>query len=211
MRIALRRAACKIKLCTPKKELQLMIKTLFATLILMMFAGCSSAPPIVDYDPEVDFTGYKTFAFIGEHPLLRGEGAEGGSPLLEGRLMQLTENILSARGFTRVADRESADIAVGFTVGGREKIQVNSYPEPYRPYYGGYGRGWGGAYYATPTSTTVRQYTEGTLSVDIYDVSEHKPIWHGIATKRITDKMQENQQETINEIMTEILASFPPM
>jgi hypothetical protein len=193
------------------KESQLMIKTLFAALALVMLAGCSSTPPTIDYDPAIDFTKYKTFAFIGEHPLLRGEGAGEGNPFLEGRLMQITENVLSARGFTRVADRESADIAVGFTVGGREKIQVNSYPEPYRPYYGGYGRGWGGAYYATPTSTTVHQYTEGTLSVDVYDVSDHKPIWHGKATKRITDKMQENQEETINEIMVEILANFPPM
>ena len=188
-----------------------MIKIFFTTLILVMLVGCAATPPVIDYDPTIDFTGYKTFAFIGEHPLLRGVGAEEGSPLLEGRLMQLTENILSARGFKLVADRESADIAVGFTVGGREKIQVNSYPEPYRPYYGGYGRGWGGAYYATPTSTTVRQYTEGTLSVDIYDVSQHKPIWHGIATKRITDKMQKNPQETITEIVTGILATFPPI
>lgn len=188
-----------------------MTKILFTTLVLVMLAACAATPPVIDYDPSIDFTGYKTFAFIGEHPLLRGEGAAVGNPLLEGRLMLITENILSARGFTQVADRESADIAVGFTVGGREKIQVNSYPEPYRPYYGGYGRGWGGAYYGTSTTTTVRQYTEGTLSVDIYDVSEHKPIWHGKATKRITDKMQKNPQETINEIMTGILASFPPM
>lgn len=182
----------------------------FAILVLILVGGCAATPPVVDYDPSVNFSQYKTFAFIGEHPLLRGEGAEAISPLLEGRLMQITENVLSARGFKRMEDRESADIAIGFTIGGREKIQVNSYPEPYRPYYGGYGRGWGGAYYATPTSTTVRQYTEGTLSVDIYDVSKHKPIWHGKATKRITSKMQENPQETITEIVTSILATFPP-
>lgn len=190
-----------------------MQKIFFTILVITVLAGCAATPPTIDYDPAVDFSQYKTFAFIGEHPLLRGEGAESASPLLEGRLMQITENILSARGFKRVADRESADIAIGFTVGGREKIQVNSYPEPYRPYYGGYGRGWGGAYYGggMATTTTVRQYTEGTLSVDVYDVSEHKPIWHGKATKRITEKMQENRQETITEIVTGILATFPPI
>ena len=190
----------------------MMIKTIFAALVLITLAACSSTPPTIDYDPSADFSQYKTFAFISEHPLLRAEGAEGGSPLLEGRLMQVTENVLSARGYKLVADRESADIAIAFTVGARDKIQVNSYPEPYRPYYGGYGRGWGGAYYGygTTTSTTVQQYTEGTLSVDIYDVAEHKPVWHGAATRRITSKMQKNPQETVNEIMVEILASFPP-
>jgi hypothetical protein len=187
-----------------------MPKKFLTILILTVLAGCAGNPPITDYDPSVSFGKYKTFAFISDHPLLRAEGAESGNPLLEGRLMHVTENILIARGFTRIEDREAADIAVAFTVGGREKIQVNSYPEPYRPYYGGYGRGWGGAYYATPTSTTVHQYTEGTLMIDIYDVSEHRPIWHGQASKRITEKMQENLGETVNEIVASILATFPP-
>jgi hypothetical protein len=187
-----------------------MPKKLFTLLILTMLASCAGNPPVTDYDPSIKFSNYKTFAYISDHPLLRAEGAESGSPLLEGRLIQVTENILSARGFTRIADREAADIALAFTVGGRDKIRVNSYPEPYRPYYGGYGRGWGGSYYSTSTSTSVQQYTEGTLSIDIYDVSERKPIWHGKATKRITDKMQENAKDTINEIVASIMATFPP-
>jgi hypothetical protein len=180
-------------------------------LLLAALAGCAAAPPVTDYDPSINFGKYKTFAFIGEHPLLKGEGAEATSPLLEGRLITVTENVLSARGFTRVADRESADITVGFTVGGREKIKVNSYPEPYRASYGMYRGGWGGGmYYGGSTSVDVDQYTEGTLAIDIYDVSEHKPVWHGKATKRITKKMQENPRETVSEIVTSILGTFPP-
>ena len=163
---------------------------------------------MIDYDPSHNFRNYKTFAFISDHPLIRGEGAEGGSPMLEGRLVQVTENILSARGFTRVADRESADVAVGFTVGGREKIQVNSYPETYRTGYGRWGWGGGASYYNQQVD--VRQYTEGTLAVDIYDVAEHKPVWHGRAVRKITKKMQENPGETIREILGGIFATFPP-
>ena len=189
-----------------------MQKNIFVSLALLAIVGCATTPATTDYDPSIQFGKYKTFAFIGDHPLLRGEGAGTGSPLLEGRLMNVTENVLAARGFTRVSDRESADIAIAFTVGAREKIKVNSYPEPYRYYYSGWGRrgAWGGGYYSTPTSTTVRQYTEGTLMIDIYDVAEHKPIWHGNATKRITKKMQENPREAINEIVMDILATFPP-
>jgi len=191
-----------------------MLKNIFISLAVFAITGCAGNPPVIDFDPSIDFTKYRTFAFIDEHPLLRAEGAETGSPLLEGRLMQITENVLTARGINRVANPESADIAIAFTIGGRDKIQVNSYPEPYRPYYGGgYRGGWGGSYYGygMSASTSVQQYTEGTLAIDIYEVTSHKPVWHGKATKRITDKMQENPQETITEIVTEILASFPPM
>ena len=182
----------------------------------LILAGCSAPAPMVDYDPSYNFNQDRTFAFISEHPLLRGEGAEGGNPLLEGRLMEITENILSARGLRRVSDPETADLAVGFTLGGREKLQVNSSPS-YSPYYrggyGGWGRGYyggyGGAYGGTQT-VDVRQYTEGTLSVDIYDPQEHKPVWHGRAVRRITKKMQENLEDTLQEILGGIFATFPP-
>ena len=185
-----------------------MLLRLKFVLLLVLVASCSSAPPITDYDPSVNFGQYKTFAFISAHPLMKGEGVTGTSPLLESRLMQVTENVVSSRGLRRVADPEDADIAIAFTLGSREKIQVNNYPEPYRRYYGGWG--WGGAYYSGASQVDVRQYTEGVLAIDIYDVSMRKPVWHGTATKRITNKIRENPQQTINEIVPAILGAFPP-
>ncbi|MBO6557336.1 MAG: DUF4136 domain-containing protein [Pseudomonadales bacterium] len=181
---------------------------LLALLVTITFLlGCSAPAPRVDFDPSYDFSNDKTFAFISDNPVIRGEGAEGGNPLTEGRLMQITENLMAARGFTRIADRDNADLAVGFTLGARDKIQVNSYPEPYRY---GYGRwGWGGGYYYGD-SVDVRQYTEGTLSVDIYDPQERKPVWHAVATRKITSKMQENPGVALEQILTEMFATFPP-
>jgi hypothetical protein len=188
-----------------------MRQLLCVLLTLTFMTGCAAPAPMIDYDPNHNFTQYKTFAFISDHPLLRGEGAEGGSPLIEGRLMQVTENILAARGFTRISDREAADMAIGFTLGGREKIQVNSYPSTY---HSSYNRsrwgGWGHGSYYSPQQVDVRQYTEGTLAIDIYDVKEHKPVWHGRATRKITKKMRENPGQTVQEIMSGILATFPP-
>jgi hypothetical protein len=179
----------------------------------LILAGCSAPAPMIDFDPAYNFSQDRTFAFISEHPLIRGEGAEGGNPLVEGRLVQITENILTARGFTRVSNPEEADLAVGFTLGGREKIQVNSYPEHYRGGYGGWG--WGGGYHGgyggySAQSVDVRQYTEGVLSVDIYDPQERRPVWHGRATRRITQKLQENLEQTLEEVLGSIFAAFPP-
>ncbi len=179
--------------------------TIFLPIALLF--GCAAPAPLIDFDPSYDFSNDKTFAFVSENPLIRAEGSEGGNPLLEGRLMQITENVMAARGFTRVSDRESADLAIGFTVGARDKIQVNSYPEPYRAGYGGWG--WGGGYYYGE-SVDVRQYTEGTLSVDIYDPQSRRPVWHGRAVRKITKDMQENPGEALTIILNDIFASFPP-
>ena len=163
----------------------------------LIFAGCAAPAPMIDFDPSYNFSQDKTFAFISEHPLMKEAGAEVGNPLIEGRLVQITENILAARGFTRVSNREEAHLAVGFTLGGREKIQVDSYPEFYRGGYGG-------------QSVDVRQYTEGVLSVDIYDPQERRPVWHGRATGQITKKMQENPTPALEKVLGRIFATFPP-
>ena len=81
----------------------------------LMLAGC--AAPMIDFDPAFDFNQDRTYAFISDHPLIKEAGAEVSNPLLEGRLVQITENILAVRGFTRVSDREETHLAVGFTLG----------------------------------------------------------------------------------------------
>ncbi|MFK7828283.1 MAG: DUF4136 domain-containing protein [Congregibacter sp.] len=187
--------------CTPTRFWAILVSTL-------MLTACGTNPPVIDYDQGANFAAYKSYAFISDKPLMLGEGATGSSPLLEGRLMRATDTALRAKGFSKVSNPEAADFAVRFTVGARDKIRVNSYPEPYRPYYGGWG--WGGSYYAGATSTDVQQYTEGKLAIDIYDVAEHKPVWHGVATARITDSMRQNPDETVTNAVTEILMSFPP-
>jgi hypothetical protein len=177
----------------------------------LLLTACGSTPPIVDYDSSADFAAYQTYAFISENPMMRAPESPPTSPLLQGRLMRITDDTLQAKGFRKVEDPEQADFAVGFTIGSRDKIKVNSYPEPYRPYYGGWG--WGAPYYGGyggGSNVDVQQYTEGTLAIDIYEVDEHKPVWHGVATKRITDSMRRNPDESLTEIVAEILARFPP-
>jgi len=182
-------------------------------LIGLILTSCAAPAPMIDFDPSYNFTQDRTFAFISEHPLMKGAGAEVSNPMIEGRLVQITENILVARGFTKVSNPEEAHLAVGFTLGGREKIQVDSYPEFYRGGYGGWG--WGRGYYGGyggygGQSVDVRQYTEGVLSVDIYDPQERRPVWHGRATGQITKKMQENPTPALEKALGNIFATFPP-
>jgi hypothetical protein len=181
-------------------------------LCLAMASGCASQiKPIIDYDPSGNFASYKRFSFISEHPMILSQGVAGVSPLAEGRIMAAIEDVLIGRGYTRVADPESADFAVSFTLGSRDQVRVDSYPEPYRGGYGTWGRGWGGGYYGYGQSVNVSSYTEGILSIDLYDVKEHRPVWHGRATKKITTKVTDNPVPVINEVVLAIMSRFPPL
>ena len=122
--------------------------------------------------------------------------------------MVTVESVLGASGYKLVPDADSADFALSFTIGSRDEIKVDSYPSMSAGY--GYPGRWGGAYYGYGTETTVRQYTEGMLAIDVFDVEERRPVWHGVASKTISDSDRKDSGATIQAAVDAILAGFPP-
>lgn len=180
-----------------------------ATLLALTLGACSSSPNIrstYDYNREVDFSSYRTYAFISEHPMAVSEAQGAVNPLLENRLKEAIRIAMNTKGYSEVSDPETASMAIGFTVGSRDKIKVDTYPSTFhtgyarRGYYLGYDYG---------TETRVRQYTEGQLAVDVYDVASHHPAYHGVASTRISDSDRANPQATLNAVAAEALAGFP--
>ncbi len=187
-----------------------------AVAAVALLAGCASTfEATYDSDPAQDFSGYKTFSWVSEHPMKVGATARIPNPMLEHRIMATVESALGTKGFRLVPDVESADFALSFTIGSREEIKIDSYPTMNggyagRGYPGSWGR-WGGSYYGYGTETTVRQYTEGMLALDVFDVAEHRPVWHGVATKRISDSDRKDVDATVKAAVDAILAGFPPI
>lgn len=187
---------------------------LMALLTLALGACASGFSATYDSDPAHDFSGYQTFAWISENPMIIGQTERMTSPLLEGRIMSTVENGLVAKGFSKVDDPETADFVLSFTVGSREEVRVSSYPSSYAGMgmgYGGYD-GWGGPYYGMSmgTETQVRQYEKGMLALDVFDVKERRPVYHSVATKSITDSDRKKMDETVQAAVNAVLASFPP-
>jgi hypothetical protein len=60
------------------------------------------------------------------------------------------------------------------------------------------------------TTVDVRQYREGTLSVDVFDAHRHRPVWHGWAKKELTRSDVENSTQAINKAVKAVLDEFPP-
>ncbi len=189
------------------------INSYFAIAVMsVVLGGCASGfEAIYDHDRAHDFSAYQTFAWISARPMQVGATNRRPSPLLEPRIMAAIDDALRAKGYTKGYAAESADFVLAFTVGSREEVRVDSRPTTARG-YGAYGRpgAWGGAYYGYGTETTVRQYTEGMLAVDIFDVKERKPVWHGVATKSISKSDREDMVGTVKAAVDVIMAGFPP-
>lgn len=167
-----------------------------------------------DHDPANNFGAYKTFAWIAEHPMKVGTTDRIPNPMLEPRIMSAIENGLTAKGYSLVQNAASANFVLAFTVGSREEIKVDSYPSMTAGHVGyGYPRhwgAWGGVHYGSTTETSVRQYTKGMLAIDVFDVAERRPVWHGVATKTINESDREDAAGTIKAAVDAILEGFPP-
>jgi len=167
-------------------------------------SACATISARSDYDRSADFTGFHTFAWISDPPVIV---AASDMPISELNLRRIRESIeseLVGKGFERAGSPNAADFVISATVGARDHIDVSAYPDPYRGAWGwhsGYGIG---------TNVAVDTYLEGTLAIDVFDQSAKQAVWHGWAQKRITDADIEDASEPIRNAVTAILSDFPP-
>ena len=190
------------------------INLLAAVVATAALAGCASNFEAThDRDESNDFTGYKTFAWMSEHPMIVGNVARTPDPLLESEIMVTIESGLGEKGYRLISDLDSADFALSLTLGSREEIKASSYPTMSIG-YSGYGYpnhwgGWGSPYYGVSTGGGARQYTKGMLAMDVFDVEERRPVWHGVATKSIKEADLKDIDGTIQAAVDAILEGFP--
>lgn len=177
---------------------------------LFLLVGCSSLDVTTDFDPEIDFTAYKTYAwYTGEMP----EGdALAANPLIQKRAINSVDRELASKGF-KLTDGDP-DFVVIIHAGMKERMQVTN--TGYGGYgYGGYGYGrygrggWGGG---GVSSTHVTYYDEATVVVDIADFGKKELVWRGTGTGVLSKKQktQEESQQTADEVIQKIMQDFPP-
>lgn len=165
---------------------------------LLLLAGCASGPAVkVDADPSANISNYRTYSWAYQDP------PRGMNPLAYQRVRESIDASLASRGYTQA---QPGDFAIGFTLGARDKVEVTDFG-PYAPFYPGYGRGFRGGWAAPYNNVDVRNVTEGTLAIDIYDAATKKPVWHGVATQNIGSNVT---QQHIDTAVSSVLAKFPP-
>lgn len=170
-----------------------------------LLTGCATTLQArSDHDASQDFSRYRTYTWMADQPMIvPPDGVAGVSPLNRKRIEEAIENTLAARGFQKAADRATADFVIAYSVGARDRIEARSFPAPYAGIWH-----WGRRYYGQEVD--VDAYREGTLAIDVFDGRTHQPVWHGWATKRITEEDVRHASERIPEAVTAILARFPP-
>lgn len=187
--------------------------------VLVCFAflasSCLSNSPVYsDFDQSQSFEGYQSFSWISGNPMTVS-GEVGPSPLVAARLQTSIQQTLVSKGFRFVDDAGDADFVVAYTVGARNHSETRERQSI--EFYGSHWA-WGYEYFgiASPrgiarTEVTTREYAEGSLSIDIFDVTRKSPVWHGSASKRLSRKELRGQSKASTEAAVEaLLSNFPP-
>ncbi|HLF52369.1 DUF4136 domain-containing protein [Flavobacterium sp.] len=165
-------------------------------LLLFILGSCSSVRVNSDYDKNVDFSQYKTYAF---HKT--GIDKVEISDLDKKRILRAIETELTKKGMTK---SETPDLLVNIFTKEREQVDVTQYNAGW-----GYGWGYGWNPYLWGGQTYVSTSTEGTLFIDLIDAKKKELVWQGQGSGYLTQE-REKKEERINEFVAKILAQFPP-
>ncbi|MCA8979652.1 MAG: DUF4136 domain-containing protein [Planctomycetes bacterium] len=168
--------------------------------VLGLLSACSSPKVITNVDPNADFDRYRTFGFTER----LGTDSDDYQSLKTQFLKQAVARELEARGYSPA---DQPDLLVNFYLQSKEKIASTTTPSAYYGYrgYGGYGT-WGG--YAG-YETTVTQYTEGTLNVDLVDSRRMQLVWEGAIVGEVTDEMRRELEKSIDDAVKTLFEKFP--
>jgi len=165
-------------------------------LLLFVLGACSSVRVASDFDKNVDFTPFKTYAFYKN-----GIDKVEISDLDKKRILRSIDEAMSAKGFTK---SETPDLLINIFTKAREQVNVNQFNAGW-----GYGWGYGWNPYLWGGNTNVYTTTEGTLYIDLIDAKKKEMIWQGEGVGSLTQNSGDKDAR-IKEFVSKILEQYPP-
>ena len=165
-------------------------------LLLFILGACSSVRVASDYDKNVDFNQFKTYAFYKN-----GIDKVEISDLDKKRILRSIDEVMASKGFTK---SDTPDLLVNIFTKAREQVNVNQFNS-------GWGYGWGMGWnpYMWGGNTYVTRNTEGTLYIDLIDAKKKEMIWQGEGVGYLTQNT-DRKDEVIKNFVTKVLEQYPP-
>jgi hypothetical protein len=169
----------------------------FSIILVFILVSCATVRVNSDYDKNVDFTQFKTYAFYKT-----GIDKVEISDLDKKRILRSIDEAMTAKGFTK---SETPDLLININTKAQTNVNINDY-------YAGYGYGWG--YYGWNPywgyGSSVYTSTEGVLTIDLIDAKKKELIWQGEGVGELTSDTHK-KDENVKDFVTKILVLYPPI
>jgi len=160
-----------------------------------------------DFDPDIDFSRFKTFTIIGGQDLDRSGWLS--EPEMRERFKNFVGGALETRGLVEVPNDDSkSQLAVRFWVARRAKQDVTVIDYGPSTFWGGYPPYWTGVWGHSYEEYVVHNYSEGTLVLDLIDRATKDLVWRTILKQRIEDRAKAYAEAKEN--LYKAMAELPP-
>jgi len=169
----------------------------FTWIVCLLVSSCASTIKVdTDYDPENDFSGYQSYDWHDE--------VSAPNQIVEDRMRNAIELALKANAYVRVESGAAPDFLVSFSAVSGRAIRSDSISTG----MGYRRRGWG---VGVSTTNRIREYTQGTLVIDIIEPGSKYLLWRGVSVQSLdANRSAEEKTQEVNAVAAAILGKFPP-
>src|SRR5271157_109473 len=181
-------------------------RTFGLTLLVVVSGALFLALPlrakvVVDFDPNLDFSRYKTYAFIGGVENL--VAIQLNPDLIEDRMHHAVVRELDKRGLHEVKPEENPGLVVRYWANSPAQLDVAVAGDwgPYSAYVGGY---WGFLF----ESVSASSKKEGALIIDLIDPKAKSLAWRLYLIRKITNP--DKEWKKADEEISKGFESYPP-
>lgn len=166
--------------------------------------GCASTPRttiLTMASPGVDLAEFRTFGFMQPLSTDRPNGVRTN---LSQQLMTAMSNEMALR-YVELSDQPQ--LLINFFVNTEDRMQVTSVPtaSTFHSYRRGRYRAWGSY------RTHVREYTRGTLAIDVVDAETNTLVFEGVAQGRMRQDIRQMDQAQVDAVVRDVMAEFTPI
>jgi len=176
---------------------------ILALLFALLFATAANAKMATDFNPNLDFSKYKTFAYVGGvESLVR---MQLNPELLNNRMHRAVVRELTAKGLHEVQPEENPDLVVRYWVEAESNAQVtgSAHWGVWGSYYYGY---WTVMY--TTMSTPVTH--KGLLGIELIDTKARDLAWRLFVSEKIIHNDPDKIWKTADKNIIKAFKSYPP-
>ncbi|MCG6887384.1 MAG: DUF4136 domain-containing protein [Proteobacteria bacterium] len=180
-------------------------KTVPLAVLAILVSACAASVN-VDYDQSYDFAKVKTFTIV-DHPTKKSGNPQIDNELIAKRVVAAISKNMSAKGYTATAD--NPDVKVDYFI--TQKTGISASQSSVSFGLGRYGSHGGvGMGYTVPVGE-AQTYEEGTLTINIVNTKDNALLWTGSSSQILGENQTpETIDQNINNIVSTILAKFPP-
>lgn len=165
-------------------------KRVSALLVLLLLVCPAVADEKLAFDPEVDFSKYKTYTW--------GKGTPAARAQVQRWIDMAIDRELQAEGLSK-APQASADLVVVTVAYAQMEMAVR----------GNYIHldKWD---VGLISSDVINKQT-GNLMVDLIDAETQEPVWRSVIRKAMSDRNLSKAQKKIDKLIKKMFEDFPPL